>query len=145
LLAGTAADDEDRHTLRKRPRDRIHHVVTAGAVGDADDADAAGGARVAVGGEADAGLVRERYDAHAARPAALEEEMDDEVAGDAEEVGDADLLQVRDEEIADAHPRPHQAKNSSTSPDVTSSVTISLFRYTRRSTRSPARCAQRRS
>src|SRR6266481_1004397 len=63
LLARPAAHDEDRHPLRERAGDGIHHVVAAGAVGDADDPDAAGRARVAVGGEADPRLVRERHDA----------------------------------------------------------------------------------
>src|SRR5260370_2249049 len=38
--AGTAGDDQHRHALRERARDRVHHVVAAGAVGDARDADA---------------------------------------------------------------------------------------------------------
>ena len=40
-------------------RDRVHDVVAAGAVGHADHAEPAGRARVAVGREADRGLVRE--------------------------------------------------------------------------------------
>ncbi len=80
LLARAAADDQDRHALGERARDRVHHVVAAGAVGDADDADAAGRARVAVGGEADAGLVRQGDDLRAARPPELEEQVDHEIA-----------------------------------------------------------------
>ena len=57
LFAGTAGENQDRHALGERSRDWIHHVVAAGAVGDAYDSDLAGRARVAVGGEADARLM----------------------------------------------------------------------------------------
>ena len=82
--------------------------MAAGAVGDADDADPPGRARVAVGGEADAGLVRQRDDLQPARPPEAQEEAHDQVAGNAEEVRDADLLQVGDEEVAERHARLHR-------------------------------------
>jgi hypothetical protein len=39
--------------------------------------------------------VRKRHDLEPARPPELEEQIDDEIARDAEEVGDADLLEIR--------------------------------------------------
>ncbi len=57
FLSRAAADDENRHALGKRGGDRVDHVVTAGAVGYADGADAAGCARVTIGGKAHAGFV----------------------------------------------------------------------------------------
>ena len=95
LVARAAAQDQQRHALGERARDRVHHVVPAGAVGDAHDADATGRARVAVGGEADAGLVRQRHDAQPAARAEAQEEPEHEIAGDAEEVRDADLAAGR--------------------------------------------------
>src|SRR5437879_3470409 len=145
LLARPAAHDENRHALREGAGDGIHHVVAAGAVRDADDADAPSGARVAVGCETDAGLVGERHDAHAARPPELEEEIDDEVAGDAEEMRDADLLQVGDEKIADPPARAHPA----TTPRGSDAPAQRGARVTRRTPRrrrkSPRRSPSRRS
>ncbi len=145
LLARPAAHDQDRHPFRERPGDGVHHVVAAGAVGDADDADAARGARVAVGGEADARLVRQGHDLEPARAPELEEQVDHEVARNAEQMRDPDLLEIRDQEVADAHPRPHHAKNSSTLPVATSIASTEPSRKTCNTTCSPARCAHRRS
>ena len=58
---GPARDHQQRHALGVRGRDRVHDVVAARAVGHADHAEPAGRARVAVGREADRGLVRERH------------------------------------------------------------------------------------
>ncbi len=58
LLAGAAGENQNRHALGERSRNRIHHVVTAGAVGHADHADSSGRARVTVGSESDAGFMR---------------------------------------------------------------------------------------
>ena len=68
------------------PAPRIHHVVAAGAVGHAGDAQRAGGARVAVGCEADRGLVRERDDLPAPALSELREQAQHQVARDAEEI-----------------------------------------------------------
>ena len=58
-LARAAGKNQHRHPLREGAGYRVDHVVAAGAVGHAGDADAAGGARVAVGGETDSRLVRQ--------------------------------------------------------------------------------------
>ncbi len=57
-LAGTAGEDQHRHPLGERAGYRVDHVVAAGAVGHADHADPAGGAGIAVGGEANPRFVR---------------------------------------------------------------------------------------
>ena len=103
LVARTAAQHQQRHALGERSRDRVHHVVSARAVGDAHDADATGRARVAVGGEADARLVRQRHDAEPAARAEAQEEPQHEIAGDAEEMRDPDLAEVGDQEVAERH------------------------------------------
>src|SRR5262249_32447520 len=108
LLARPAADDEHRDVLGERPADGIHHVVPTGAVGDAHHAEPPGRARVPVGGEADTRLVREGDDLEAAGPPQPREEAKHEVARNAEEVADADLLEVGDQEVAEAHPRSHR-------------------------------------
>ena len=103
LLAGAAGQDEQRHALGKRARHRVDHVVAAGAVGHTDDADFAGGARIAVGRETDARLVREGHDLRPLAPAQGEKQLEREIARDAENVGCADLAQVGDQEIAHRH------------------------------------------
>ena len=112
LLAGTAGKDQNRHALRKRSRDRIDHVMAAGAVGDADDADFAGRARVAVGRETDARLVRQRDDFHPVLAAQREKQLEREVAGDAKDMRHANLAQVRDQKIAQRHMPLHSASPS---------------------------------
>jgi hypothetical protein len=77
--------------------------VTAGAVGYADGADAAGCARVTIGGKTHAGFVRKRNDLERPRATELEEQIDDQISRNAEEVGNADLLEIRDEVIAQFH------------------------------------------
>ena len=103
LFAGAARQDEQRHALGKRARHRIDHVVAARAVGHADDADFAGRARVAVGRETDARLVRKGQDLRPLAPAQGEKQLEREVARNAENVGYADLAQVGDQEIAHRH------------------------------------------
>src|SRR5262249_16383602 len=105
LVTGAAAQDQQGHAFGERAGDRVHHVVAAGTVGDAHHPDAARSARVAVGGEADAGLVRERHHAQTAPRPEAQKEPEDEVSGDAEEMRDADLSQVGDEEVAERHGR----------------------------------------
>ena len=111
LVAGAAAQHQQRDALRERARDRVHHVVAARAVGDAHHADASGGARVAVGREAHPGLVRQRDDAQPASRAEADEEAEHEVARDAEEMRDADLPQVGDQEVAEDHRRLHAPRS----------------------------------
>src|SRR5207253_6452420 len=101
LFARPAADHQHGHALRERAGDRVHHVVPTRAVGDAHDADPSRGACVAVGREADARLVRERDDLEPARLPEAREQPQYEIARDAEEVRDADLLEVGDPEVAD--------------------------------------------
>ena len=108
LLARPSADHQHRHALGERAGDRVHHVVASGPVRDADDGEPPGGARVAVGGEADAGLVRERDDPEGAPFAEAQEEPDHQVARDAEEVRHADLLEVGDQEVAEGHRGAHR-------------------------------------
>src|SRR5262249_49582087 len=131
VLSRSAADDEDGDPLGERAGDRVHHVVAAGAVGDADDADPARGAGAAVGREPHAGLVRQGDDVQPMPPPKPHEQPEDQVARDAEEMGDADPPQVGDQEVAERHRRPHPsappngvsyAKNFSTFPEATVTV-----------------------
>jgi hypothetical protein len=107
LVRRSAADDEDRHALGERAGDRVHHVVAARPVGDADDAEPPGRARVAVGCEADAGLVREGDDLEPARAPEAKKEPHHEIARDAEQMRDADLAEVGDQKVAEVHVRLH--------------------------------------
>ena len=104
LLTRPPADHEHRDVLGERTADGIHHVVPAGTVGDADHREPAGRPGIAVGGEADSRLVREGDDAEPAGPPEPREEAEHEIARNAEEMLDADLLQVGDQEVAEAHP-----------------------------------------
>ena len=106
-VARPAADDEDRNVLGVGPGDGIHHVVAAGAVGDAHDPDAPGGTSVPVRREADARLVREGDHAQAAPAPEAGEQPQDEIAGNAEDVRDAELVEVGDQEVAEAHGGAH--------------------------------------
>ncbi len=83
--------------------------MAAGAVGDADDADFAGRACVAVGREAYARLVRQGNDFQPMLAPQREEQLEREVAGDAENMRHANLAQVRDQEIAQRHVPLHSA------------------------------------
>ncbi len=87
--------------------------MAAGAVGDASDADFAGGARVAISREADAGLVRQRNDFHPVLAAERKKQLEREVARDAKHVRHAYLAQVRDQEVAQRHVPLHSASSSS--------------------------------
>jgi hypothetical protein len=55
--AGRAADDDDGRFFGERAGDGVEDIEAADAVGDADQADAVD-ARIGIGGEASAGLVR---------------------------------------------------------------------------------------
>src|SRR5580704_3117143 len=110
LFTGTAGKNQNRYALRKRSGDGIYHVVAAGAVGDADDADFAGRARVAVGREAYARLMRQRDDFHPVLAPQREEQLQRQVAGNAKHVRHANLAQVRDQEIAQRHVPLHSAR-----------------------------------
>ena len=114
VLTGPAADDQHRHALGERARDGIHHVVTARPVGDAHDPDAAGRARIPVGGEAHSRLVRQRDDLQPPWLPEPREEAQDEVPRDAEQVRDPDLVQIGDEEVAERHGRAHGPARSAT-------------------------------
>src|SRR5580700_5441411 len=87
--------------------------MAAGAVGDADDADFPGRARIAVRRKADARLMRQRDDFHPMLAAQREKQLEREVAGDAENMRHANLAQVRDQEIAQRHMPLHSASPSS--------------------------------
>src|SRR5262245_20978595 len=99
FLSRAAADDENRHPLGKRGGNWVDHVVTAGSVGYADGADSAGRTRVTIGGKAHAGFVRKRNDLERPRATELEKQIDDQISRNAEEVENADLLEISDEVI----------------------------------------------
>ena len=81
----------------------VDHVVTARAIGYADGADAAGCTRVTIGGKSHAGFMRQCNDLERVRATELEEQIDDQISRDAEEMGNADLLEISDKVIAQFH------------------------------------------
>ncbi len=112
FLARAAGENQNRHALGERSRDRIYHIVAAGAVGHADYPDTSSRARVAVGSEADPGFMRERDDLQPMAAPERKEQLEREIAGDAENVLDADLAQVGDQEISERHMPLHHASPS---------------------------------
>ena len=107
-FAGPARDDQQRHLLGIGARDRVHDVVAARAVGDAEHAELARAARVAVRGEAHRRLVGEGHDLEPAGAPEAMEEPEHEVAGQTEDVRHAGALQIGDEEVAERHQRAHR-------------------------------------
>ena len=73
------------------------------AVRDDEHAELSGAPRVGVRGETDGGLVRERDDLEPTAKRELVEEIQDEVARKAEDVADAEAVQVGDQEVAERH------------------------------------------
>ena len=86
--------------------------MSAGAVGHAHDPDFAGSARVAVSRKADPRLVRQGQHLEPMFAAQREEQLEREVAWNAKNVGDADLAQIGDHEIAQGHPSLHTFHSS---------------------------------
>lgn len=85
--------------------------MSPGSVGNADDADAPCAAGITISGKSHAGLVGKCNDFHPLGAAELEEEVNDQVARDAEKVGDADFFEIADEIIAQFHSRLHDSSD----------------------------------
>ena len=99
--AGRAADDHHRRLLGIGPGDRVAQAQPAHAIGDADRPDAVE-AGVGVGGEPGAVLPRA---ADQVDRALLQHRVERQhvVAGDAENVADAEILEPADQVVADRH------------------------------------------
>jgi len=107
FLARASTDHEDWHALRERARNGVHHIVPSGTVGDAYYTDGPGGAGVTIRCKPYPRLVRKGHDPKSSRVAELEEQVDDHVAGNAEEVGDPYGAQVGDQVVTKLHPGGH--------------------------------------
>ena len=101
--AGRAADDHHRRFLGIGPGDRVAQAQPAHAIGHADGADAVD-AGVGVGGEAGAVFAGA---ADQSQRAVLHQRVERQhvIAGDAEDVADAVILQPADQVVADRQPR----------------------------------------
>src|SRR5690348_10488577 len=103
LFPRAAGEDKERHPLGERPGDGIDHVVAAGAVGNAYDADFAGRAGIAVGGEANARFMREGENFEIMFLAQRKEELEGKIAGYAENVTYACFAQIGDQKVANGY------------------------------------------
>src|ERR1700677_3842291 len=84
FLARAAGEDQERHPFGKGSGNRIDHVMATGAISYADHANVAGCASIAVGGEAYAGLVRQRQDFKIVFASQGKEELQRQISRNAE-------------------------------------------------------------
>jgi hypothetical protein len=111
-LAGATRDDQQRDLLGVGSGHRVHQIVPPGTVGDADHAQPAGAAGIAVGREAHRRLVGEGHDLEPTAGAEAVEEAEHQVAGEPEDVLDPGATQVGHQEVAELHPGAHQGPPS---------------------------------
>jgi len=97
-----AGQHDERRFLGIRAGHGVDHVEPSGAVGDAAGAEAAGDAGRAVGGEAHRRFVAQTNETKSSVPFERFIEVEDEVAGDPEDVADAVLPQTVEEELMEA-------------------------------------------
>ena len=102
-LAGSARDDNQRRLLGVGARDRVDHVQPARAVRDETDAESVCDARGAVGGEPDCRLVTERDEPKPLVVLQRVIQIQHEVAGNAEDLSDAGLMQLVEEKLVQLH------------------------------------------
>src|SRR5262249_50669945 len=107
FLTRTAGKNQQRHSFRKRARNRINHVVAAGAVGYEDHPDFAGRPRVTVRGEPDSGLVGERENLQSVLSSEDKKQLECQIAGDSEQMAYAELADVSCDELSQPHPPFH--------------------------------------
>src|SRR5208283_548498 len=103
LLARSAGKNQQWHALREGAGDGVHHIVPAGAIRHADNADLAGRPGIAVRRKADPRFMREGEHVKAVPLAEREEQLEGEITGDAEDLANADFLQIGDQKIAERH------------------------------------------
>src|SRR5579872_4609119 len=99
----TAGKNQQRYSFGKRPGDRIHHIMTARAIGDANYANFTRRARIAVSGKAHSRLMGKGMDLEVVFAPEGEEQLEREVARDPEDMADANLAQIGDQEVAERH------------------------------------------